>query len=479
MSFCSFSSQLVVENKTTIDNEFITSFMPYAPESCVKVYLYGLLACNDANEQRNTIQDFSKALAMSEQQIEEAFLYWQEQGLVLVLDTMPMQIKYLPIKNAKIKHPKIKEEKYTNFNLQVNEIINGRTPLPSEFFEYYVTMESLHIEQEAMIMIIKYCVDIKGNTVNYPYILRVAKDWANEGITTAAQVEEKLVDYKKQDEDLNLILKAMGLKRHADTQERDLYAKWLDMGFLPNLIIYVAKTQKNAQKNINFKYLDSIIEKYYTMQLFDIQSVDSYETQKDKLLLLAKTVCKNLGVYYENLEPVVENYIVKWLGYGYDEETIICISNYCFKSSIRTLEYMDKQISKFYKLGIVNVQSLNQFFDEVLLQENKIKDILSKLGLSRNVTNLDRECYRNWINYWQMSEELIDEAINQAQGKVQPIVYMNKLLGEWHKQNIKEVKQIPSAPKTSKAKLSRNYDERNYTKEELNSLFTNLDEVEI
>ena len=442
MSFCSYSSQLIVENKTNVDNTFITSFMPYAPENCVKVYLYGLFACNDANESRNTIQDFSKALLMSEQEIEEAFLYWQEQGLVLVLDTMPMQVKYLPVQNAKIKHPKIKEEKYENFNLQVNEIINGRTPLPNEFFEYYVTMESLHIEQNAMIMIIKYCVDLQGNAVNYPYILRVAKDWANQGITTASQVEEKLKDYKSQDEDLNLILKTMGIKRHADTQERDLYQKWQDMGFLLNLIIYVIKSQKKAKKTVNFKYLDCILEKYYTMKLFDIMEIENYESQKEKLLSLAKTVCKNLGVYYENLEPVVENYIANWLALGYDEDTIICISNYCFKSSIRTLEYMDKQIAKFYKLGIINTQSLNQFFDEVLEQEDKIKQILSNLELSRNVNNFDRECYKNWINNWHMSEELINEATNLSKGKIQPFVFMNKLLCEWHSKNISSVDQI-------------------------------------
>ena len=82
MSFCSYSTQLIVENKTQIENMFITSYMPYANGEFVKVYLYGLLCCNDSNQIHNPLDQFAKALNMTEAQIEEAFLYWQEQGIV-------------------------------------------------------------------------------------------------------------------------------------------------------------------------------------------------------------------------------------------------------------------------------------------------------------------------------------------------------------------------------------------------------------
>lgn len=479
MSFCSYSSQLIIENKTAIDNLFITAFMPYAPSECVKVYLYGLFACNDSNEAHNTIKEFSKALQMSEEDIESAFLFWQEQGLVQILDTIPFQVKYLPIKNAMQKHPKINEQKYSSFNLGAQEILSGRMITPNEYFEYYTTMDSLHIEQSAMLMIIKYCTDLKGENVGYPYILTVAKNWAKDGITTAKSVNEKLLGYEKQNEDLALILKAMGIKRNADTFERDLFEKWEAMGFLPNLIIYVVKSLKKAKNSVNFKYLDTILEKYYTMRLFSIQEIDEYENQKQEYLLLAKNICKNLGVYYENLEPVVENYIVTWKNMGYDDDTLINISNYCFKNSVRTLEYMDKQILKFYKLGIVNTKSLDEYFESVIEFENNIKTLLEDLGLSRNVNNFDRECYRNWKDNWNMPDELINKATSLAKDKPQPFIYMNKILSGWHENNVKTVEEadafVPQKSTTTKQK----YDTRTYTKSEINSLFTNLEEVEI
>ena len=42
MAFCEFSSEVVSSNAITVDNIFITEFLPSAPEKCVKVYLYGL-----------------------------------------------------------------------------------------------------------------------------------------------------------------------------------------------------------------------------------------------------------------------------------------------------------------------------------------------------------------------------------------------------------------------------------------------------
>ena len=485
MAFCSYSTQLIVENKTTVDNLFISSYMPYASGECVKVYLYGLLLCNDSLESRNTLEEFSKALNLPVQDIESAFLYWQEQGLVQILDTIPKQIKYLPVKNANIKLSKLKDDKYSSFNLQAQEIITERMIMPNEYYEYYVTMESLHIEQTAMLMIMKYCTDLKGGNVGYPYILTVAKNWAREGYTTAEKINEKLIDYEKTNEELALILKAMQIKRKLDPSERDLYAKWQNMGFDTGTIIFVIKQQKKLKNSVNFAYLDALLEKYYSMKLFTSLEIDEYEKQKQQLFGLAKTICKNLGLYYANVEPVVETYIVNWKNLGYDDTTLETISNYCFKSSIRTLEYMNIQIQKFYKLGIVSVDSLNEYLNQIIMQDDEIKQIIEKLGQTRNVNNFDRECYDNWKNNWQIPTELIYFATTYANGKPQPMKYMNKILSTWHTKNItniedaKKCEDMPETTKQTQNKTQKDYKERSYTKEEISSLFTSLEEIDI
>jgi len=97
MAFCEFSSEVVSKNSITIDNLFITEFLPNASDNCIKVYLYGLYLCNSSKD--NSIEVFEKSLNMSQEDIISIFYYWQDQGLVQVLNINPIQIRYLPVKN--------------------------------------------------------------------------------------------------------------------------------------------------------------------------------------------------------------------------------------------------------------------------------------------------------------------------------------------------------------------------------------------
>ena len=125
MSFCRFSTELVANNKTQIDNIFIDNFLPSAPDLCVKVYLYGLyLATNDI-EIDNTFEAFAKKLNISELDLESAFRYWEEQGLVQVLSTYPIQVLYKPLKDVFNGIRLYKPEKYEKFNSQAQELFKG------------------------------------------------------------------------------------------------------------------------------------------------------------------------------------------------------------------------------------------------------------------------------------------------------------------------------------------------------------------
>ena len=62
-------------------------------------------------------------------------------------------------------------------------------------------------------MIIKYCADLKGENVTYPYIITVAKNWEKEGVHTCEDVERKITELGVLDDKVMLILGALGSKR--------------------------------------------------------------------------------------------------------------------------------------------------------------------------------------------------------------------------------------------------------------------------
>ena len=217
------------------------------------------------------------------------------------------------------------------------------------------------------------------------------------------------------------------------------------------------------------------------MKLFSILEIENFEKEKQDLYSLAREINKTIGVYYESLDGEVENYILKWLNLGFDKEVLLEIAYYSFKKSVRTLEGMDKTITKFYKLGILSCSALKEYMHEVVSTDEQIKKILDSLGLSRNVNYIDRENYKTWKENWNMSDDLISYATTLAKGKDSPLKYLSRCLSDWHEKGIKTVEEAKkTAPLSQSIKSqNQNFTGRSYSKEEINALFQSIDEVDV
>ena len=484
MAFCKFSSEIGSTSVTIVENAFIEQYLPYSSGEQVRIYLWGLYLCGGGNNLKSnlaTIESFSQDLGLATEDVLKAFKFWQEQGLVQIIETNPIQIEYLPVKNA-ISKKKFKVNKYEQFNLQAQTLISDRMITPNEFSEYYTLLESFHMSPEALLMIIKYCVDVKGKNVGYSYILTVAKNWANEGLLTFAQVEQKLQELINTEAVMKEIFKALGSVRKSTLDEKQKYIKWTkDLDFSDDVIIFVAGMVKKG----GFDKLDSRLSKYYELHLMSIREIKEYENHKNDLYGLAKEINKTIGVYYENLENVVESYINPWLMRGYDENSLKLIASYCFKNGVRNLQGMDSVVQKYYKRGLTTTESIIQQLEKAKAQDDKIKSILEKANLIRNVTSWDRDFYKTWVYSWNMPQEVIEYAATLSADKTQPMQYINKILSNWFEQKITTLDSAKTVGELYKSgAITENKDksiihDRTYSKEEFESLISDIDEIEI
>ena len=484
MALCSFSSALSMDTSTLIDNAFINEFMPSASGNAIKVYLYGLSLCSSPYSRDNEIDSMANVLGLTIDEIVDAFSYWQEMGIVQIITLDPISVQFLPVKLHSGRGKTQIKEKYADFNKQAQAILSGRMIRPNEYNEYYNLIETYHFEPEALLMIIRYCAKLKNNSINYPYILTVANSFEKDNIKTTAALEEKLLEQEQACSELSGILSTLGIKREADLDERNLYIKWTKVfGFTEGTIKEVAKTLK---KRGGMHKLDELLSKYYEQKLFTMQEIANYSSNKEKLFEIARVVTKNIGVYYQNLENVVETYIADWNNKGYDETSLSLIAKYCFKQSVRTLEGMNTVIQKFFKLGLVSIDAINEYLEIVIETDNIIKEILDNAGLIRSVSAYDRDLYKTWTDGWNLSKELIIFASTTAKGKVQPIIYLNKLLSQFHSKGIssideakKEIEQFNNTYSYSTKPTNNVFKSREYTNEELNALFDSLDDIEV
>ncbi len=245
------------------------------------------------------------------------------------------------------------------------------------------------------------------------------------------------------------------------------------------MIIYVAKKGKGKSKSL--ERIDSILTKYFEMKLFSVLEIESFESEKSELYLLAREINKTIGVYYESLDGEVENYILRWLNLGFDKDVLLEIAFYCFKKSIRTLEGMDKTIAKFYKLGILTKEALMQFMNEVVSTDGQIKKVLEEAGVSRNVNFIDRENFKTWKESWRLGEDVIFYAASISKGKQNPIKYLSRVLADWHEKGIRTVEEAKktSCPAEKIGTKCENFSGRSYSKEEINALFQSIDEIDV
>ena len=254
--------------------------------------------------------------------------------------------------------------------------------------------------------------------------------------------------------------------------------KWIkSYGFELNTIIYIVKSFKTKKRRLDINTLDEALTKYFEMRLTSIPEIENYENEKENLFNLAIAINRELGIYYEDVTKEIDSYIVNWQNMGFDQQTLITIADNCFKSSIRTLEGFNNILLKLFRLGIVNLASYNQYINDNLAMDSKIKEVLTHLKLARNVNNGDRSFYAVWTGDWGFAHDVVLYASDLSAGKTNALQYLNKILSNWNTAGTKTLEQAKQTKveDTEKSDFIHN----NYTKEQIASFITNLDEVEV
>ena len=136
----------------------------------------------------------------------------------------------------------------------------------NEFMKYFSFMEEYSFKPDALILVVRYCIDLKGESISQNYILQVAKNFAGDGATTVEQIEKKLSDYYVHSSDVAAILRAMGSSKSPEPEDYKLLKKWTqELGFELSSIIFVASLHKKG----GFTRLDESMTELYSNKKFN------------------------------------------------------------------------------------------------------------------------------------------------------------------------------------------------------------------
>ena len=127
MPLISVSDNLAKKSFTSVENRFITKYLPVLEPNAIKIYLFSLYVYQNGLSSYS-LEDFAKHLSITEDETKNYFEYLEEFELVSVISFSPFEVKILNADN------------------------------------------DYGFEQDALLMIITYCVNLKGDNIRFQYI---------------------------------------------------------------------------------------------------------------------------------------------------------------------------------------------------------------------------------------------------------------------------------------------------------------------
>lgn len=436
MSFAAFSKDFTANMFTSVENQFITKYLPQADGDCVRVYLYGLYLCQCAGE--FDAQTCAKLLKLSPEKLTEIFSFWEECDLVRVLSRKPLLVEYLPV-NAAVGKPKaIRPEKYAAFNRELYKILQRAKKdfKPYEMQRILEFLENNPMEQEAFLLVAEYCAKKDGEKLSAAHILNKAAKLCRENKYTYDQVEADFADFNNREKDLSRIFVLLGIYRKPQENDYEFLNKWSARGMETGAIFACAEALKKG----SLASLDVLVGELCDKGALTEDTAREYLAKRGQLADIVYKVARRLGIKVQNPRPFSEEYAEKWLEHGYDEESLLLVASLSMKLSY-TFPEMDALLDCMYREGIVDAPGVKRYCATREAQLRLLQRIQTVCGVVKK-TQSALDMVAAWHS-WNFSDEMIMEAAKRSADAAAPLPYINKLLSEWKREGVVSPEEIP------------------------------------
>ena len=447
-----FEDGYALFDTTPVDNQFIQEYLPAARGDDVRVYLYGLMRCYHPDAGM-TLEQISRELNMTEDDVRKAYRYWERRGLVQRISDDPLSYRYVNLRRKSMTGDEpAPDREYEEFAESLYSVFDNRRRLHgSEVRTCYDWVEDLKLQPEAVIMLLKHMEKNRGKNFTIQSAERIAVQMAEEGALTAEEAEAFLSRDQNLYQGTKAVLKRLGSRNPPSEDQLRLYRKWVqEWGFTPEAISEAcAETAKGTP---SMGYLDAILR---SMR----EDADGGEPIGEAEVLKAREETEKLKKTLKTAAagPVDEEKKIWYreLRREFSEEMILLAAREC---KGRPLEDTGVMLKSWRAKGILTPAEAKAYIREFREQTDLMRQLRGIWGLTSGPGTADRAMVAAWEKELGFPREIILYAAEAAAGADKPMAYLNRILREYAEKGIRTREQI-DADRTNR-KEQRNSDRK-------------------
>lgn len=463
MAFCSFSRESALFDSTPIENMFLVEYLPQAPDDCLRVYLYARMLCCHP-EMGGEIGDIAKALHLDEDEVLDAFSFWERQGLVERMSDRPLTFSFRSLNSGVIAKENDEVRRHLDYNSAVLKALDVTSIGSKQTRMLYDWLDVLGYSQEAALKILEHEKKVSAQFSINTIIKRADKravEWAERGIHSLEDVE-KAISYDDQVYSMAYtVLRQLGIGRKPSVDELNCVRRWVSEWKLSQQEVIDACVHTTKSRNPSIAYLDAILK----------DKVGGGNPHFENM----KAVLKDLGA--ANATPTPEQ-IKKYsalLDAGFDPETLLLAAVQCAAKGWHTFDKLEWMLQEWGEAGVHSCDQAQAYLSNMQRMRDELRALYKNAGLVRSVYAKDIQLYESWKQKY--SPEMILCAAQCSTGAREPTKYISKLLSEWEKAGI-------TSPEAARAQhrnyqgaaakapaQSMNYQQHDYTREEYSKNF--------
>lgn len=469
MSFISFDPSAGLYDATPIENMFLAEYLPSAPDSYLRVYLYLRMALLHP-EMGGSIEEVCRVLRIERDTFDNAMTYWERQGLVQRATDNPPTWTFLSVLHAAPSPMESDYYRYRDFNANLQALFGAQNLLhPKEYETAHDWLNVFGFSQEAVLLAVE--TRLKRTRSKKPNLNAFFKKlneemvgYADRGLLTEEQLRRALEYDDRVYALAQKVIQDLRMHRDATEDELRLVRKWLDEWGLSEQDVLAACAQTTKTNRPSFAYLDAILKNSR-----DPDGGQSFEA--------LRAAMEELG---DRRIPSPEQRAAcrAWLESGIEPGTIKLAAAQCARRRKHTFEDLTWMLEEWTKLGIRRVDDAEAYVARMNDARTQVHRLLTLAGKDRSVQMGDIRMYEAWRESWPA--DMLDFAAECARDMQLPMRYMDKLLKGWQATGVSTLEQAKAQRENRRAAQpagqnpALNYDQRTPDETDYTSHYVNL-----